>query len=343
MLFLVTHSRRPLPIRPRRASGSRSTAADPCRGGLRRADGHPKAGRRHWFFIWRKRDREEGNGLVYGRFVKAPHGSARRSPPVSPYTAGVNPLKGYPNVGYVVDSTIRLLMKRLAAVAALAASTWPARSSTKRSLLNLGAQSFLHIRPQSGVWQIGLVQTAPEVRPAPEDKTECIVMTGYHNLQTGERYWWGFRQQALRMAAIIIDRNSEAVKGSEIEIIVDGATIGDFSIVFRKTENGFNGIRSDLSSKDASAVRSLVAVGGIRFRTQTATYSASLAGALRVMQNITSYSVESNQTEFRRSRWKLRYFTTPIYGLYSWPQLGGRRIYRRQSDLPRCERGARLA
>lgn len=161
---------------------------------------------------------------------------------------------------------------------------------------NAGSQTFLHEWPISGVWQAALARLSPDGRIG------CVVLTGYHNPQTGERYLWGLRQRGQQMAVMVIDSNAAAVEGSMVEVVVDGAIVGDFLVVARRTENGFHWIRADLASRDADIIRNLMNVGGnIKFATDNATYSASLAGARLTMRNFYTCLAEARQLNSAQS------------------------------------------
>lgn len=171
----------------------------------------------------------------------------------------------------------------------------PAAAQQRRP--NFGAQTFLHIWPVSGVWEAAMI------RFAPEGSLGCVVLTGYHNAQTGERYFWGFRRRGEQAALDIIDSNSGAVDGPAIKVIIDGAVVGSFPINVRRDASGFHVIRSDLTPKDARAVENLMSIAGsMEFVTGTATYSASLAGARQAMQNFYACLVEANQINSAQSQ-----------------------------------------
>ena len=121
-------------------------------------------------------------------------------------------------------------------------------------------------------------------------------MTGYHNFSSGERYLWGLIHLGQNIDVEIIDTNPVAVSGPAIKVIVDGAVVGDFPITRRVNIGSFHMVRSRLSPKDGGILERLMSVGGnIEFVTDTVTYSASLAGAQKAMQDFFACSVEANQ------------------------------------------------
>lgn len=199
-------------------------------------------------------------------------------------------LKGHSQPGRVAMGMCSMWFKitQAASIALIAAGIFAPASAQQRSP-NIGKQAFLHQWPESGVWDVALV------RLVPDGKLGCVVMTGYHNFSTGERYLWGIRKRGTHIALEILDSNPFAVSGSKINVIVDGAPIGAYPITGR-FNNVFHTIVSDLSDRDGVAIGKLMSLGGnMKFVTRTATYSAPLAGVPRAMQEFHACSLEANQ------------------------------------------------
>jgi hypothetical protein len=174
----------------------------------------------------------------------------------------------------------------LALAAALAVGAGPANAQQRSP--NVGAKGLLHVWPDSGVWAVALNRFV-------QGGLGCVMVTAYHNQSTGERYIWGIRQYEQQIGAVISDSELRAVAGPEIKVIVDDSIIGSYPVTRRlEPGNGFHSVVSELSAHDGRTLVDLMQVGGeLRFVTDVATYSASLAGAEQAMRNFEACSREA--------------------------------------------------
>lgn len=159
----------------------------------------------------------------------------------------------------------------LAAMACAVALSTPV--AAQQRTINEGANAaMLRTWPIHGVWQVALARSK-------FGGYNCLLMTGVTNPNSGEVYFWGFRQRGNLFALVIADRNKEATAGSDIAVVVDGTRIGTFPISMRDEENGGRSILAELQPDTATKITKLLSVAGsVKFVTKNATYSAALQG-----------------------------------------------------------------
>jgi hypothetical protein len=106
----------------------------------------------------------------------------------------------------------------------------------------------------------------------------CLLLTGYANQASGERYFWGMR----------LRDQSLAVAGASIKIVIDQVQFGSYQITRRLgPDGGFRTVSAELPSPDSQKLLGLIAVAGaIQFITTNSTYSAPLQGARQSMQSL---------------------------------------------------------
>ena len=86
---------------------------------------------------------------------------------------------------------------------------------------------------------------------------------------------------------LVSDRNSVAVAGDDIRVIVDDAEIGDYPITRRREKGDMTSTRADVPDPQVGRLSRLLRLGGeLKVQTTTSTYSAPLAG----METALAYS-----------------------------------------------------
>jgi hypothetical protein len=105
------------------------------------------------------------------------------------------------------------------------------------------------------------------------------------------------------LAATIVDNNEKAISGSTITIIFDHVPFGTYQVRRRVVAGaGFFAVSADIPEAAAARLITLMKVGGnIQFSIGPATYSASLQGAPRAMQDLDACIVEANHLNSVRS------------------------------------------
>jgi hypothetical protein len=185
------------------------------------------------------------------------------------------------------------MSRAILAIVAFAVLSAPALAQ-QRAATNPGTPGILREWPLSGVWGTALFRT----RDTPD--VICAVMTANRDPSRGDQYAWGIRQDRQDAAVVVTNTNSNAVVGPSIEVEIDGAPVGTYSITQRMSRGGWNGIRAQLSSQQAQRLVSMFRVGGvIKYITQNSTYSASLAGAPQAVANLNTCLAESTQLNRR--------------------------------------------
>lgn len=153
---------------------------------------------------------------------------------------------------------------------------------------NPGKSGTIRSWPDSGVWGVVLARLV-------DGGLGCWLGTGHTNTATGEKYIWGIRWRPAELSVAIVDNNEQATRAQSIEIIVDGISIGTFSIT-RTIElgNGFRNVVADLPAPDASRLVELVGVAGtIQLSTKNFSYSAPLQGAPQALANLKACQIEA--------------------------------------------------
>jgi hypothetical protein len=157
--------------------------------------------------------------------------------------------------------------------------------------MNDGAPGLLRIWPQIGVWQAALMRLN-------DGSLGCWVITSHSSNDPDDRYFWGVRSKLDQTAIEIIDKNPVAVSGPTIDVVIDGLTVGDFSITKRIDQSGMHTVAAELATgKGATLLRLLRSGGAVKFVTAKATYSASLAGAAQSLRNVDACLEEIHDLE----------------------------------------------
>jgi hypothetical protein len=153
---------------------------------------------------------------------------------------------------------------------------------------NAGAAGILRAWPGNGEWQVGLVRLL-------DGALGCLLVTGYANQASGERYFWGMRLRDQSLAVEIIDNNERAMAASSIKIVIDQVQFGTYQVTRRLgPEGGFRTVLAELPSQDGQRLMGLIGVAGaIQFVTMNSTYSAPLQGARQSMQSLQECMTEA--------------------------------------------------
>jgi hypothetical protein len=142
---------------------------------------------------------------------------------------------------------------------------------------NQGTPSPLRVWPDSGAWGVVLQRLD-------DGALGCLLLTGYSNPTSGERYFWGIRWRPDGLSVAIVDTNEQAVTGPSIRVFVDRLPLGVYQVNRTKAQSGFHSVAAELPTSDTSKLMGLMGVGGsIQFATTAFTYSAPLQGVQQAM------------------------------------------------------------
>ncbi len=143
------------------------------------------------------------------------------------------------------------------------------------------APGTLRVWPQIGHWQVVLFRGDK----GPNDLI-CLLGTAVVKTPGNFSYLWGIVERNSVTGLIIDDKNKFAVSGNNISVVVDGVPIGTYPITKHHSNNVQKMIISELSNSSALRIESLFVSGGkVEFKTGEATYSESLSGAGKEINN----------------------------------------------------------
>ena len=179
-------------------------------------------------------------------------------------------------------------MKKMALACVLAAGVSMGAQGQQRTM-NGNAPGVLRTWNSSPKWGVLLIRAASQ-------PLACVLMTGQPDQSKGDQYFWGLMKKQTNTSLFILDRDSNAVSGSNIALQIDGTNLGSYNIDRRVEKSGMNNVYAKLPSKPAIAITSLFRSGGsVKFTTDNSTYTSTLEGAPAALNDFATCQAEAEQ------------------------------------------------